>query len=625
MLKGLGAGRYVVRSWPVKLQHPVGGAKRGATARPVKTTVSFYVRPRRTTAGTVGYGTIQNPGVLAVGGTVSVAGGPSTSPTSVGLNRTERPQVGEIVSAPPTAELPHGLLARVTTVSGKPGAWAIGVAPAKITDVLPNAQFDIPLTMADGGSARRGLSCTTTVHNAISGVHLEGGWTTVSVLGAKIKVGVHLDLVFHDAPSFTLGEDLSCGADVKVPIQGDIAGIPVYGAIGGDFEADYSPGTSLTFGGSMDVRAGFTTVGVPPALVWLPTLQFSNEHFGAPSKGSVAKSGSASIGLGVELGIGTVDVNLHVQLDNKLTFTMGPTCDLTLRMGQFSGVAAFGPFSAATPSTPPLAQHRFWKGDCGWNAGQQTTGGGSPGSQSGSSGNGPSGSGGSGTSSIPPRSYDHVTPLAPASGPVGYDFSFGGPDCAGQADEKPKVQVDYSTGFGSTDSEATYSNTPGAALTGWDLFIDTDSGSAGSYSATVSCLLTNGAGTRTAWTESLPFTITGPARPAQLASQPHAGGSVDLISGASAGSDPCPHFDGLSEYAVDLITGFPDTQGQSGEQGKQILSPTGTTTVSKPLPAYVQTGAHGRAGVECEYYGAEYGSSYRVAFFNFEGTTYTVG
>jgi hypothetical protein len=65
------AGRYRITVRPVRFARSIGAVQSGAMADPLRATTSVRVRAGKANAVTVGYGTIVNPGLVRLSGTVS--------------------------------------------------------------------------------------------------------------------------------------------------------------------------------------------------------------------------------------------------------------------------------------------------------------------------------------------------------------------------------------------------------------------------------------------------------------------------------------------------------------------------------------------------------------------------
>ena len=222
--------------------------------------------------------------------------------------------------------------------------------------------------------------------------------------------------------------------------------------------------------------------------------------------------------------------------------------------------------------------------------------------------------------------YPHVTALAPAAGPAGYGFGITGPPCVPAAGETAEVRVSGDDGGGATHSQESVG--AGIPVREWFEYIHTERNDPGAHTATVACLLHGPGGTRTGWSEPVPFRVTAPARQVVLADPAvHAGGSLTLLSGATGGADPCPSVQGLTPARLDVETGVTDAEGGSLMTGHRISLPTASTTVSVPLPAWAPAGMEASAAATCTYRGpttAVWVPAEGVAFYTWAPAPYTV-
>jgi hypothetical protein len=194
--------------------------------------------------------------------------------------------------------------------------------------------------------------------------------------------------------------------------------------------------------------------------------------------------------------------------------------------------------------------------------------------------------------------YPTVTPLSSTSGPAGYEFFVGGPDCVGSPGERASVVAADADG---TPRGSAYGTPQSESVTHWRLGIELD-GRPRTGTTTVSCLITAADGSvRTVWSEPVTWTVTQAQRPTVVASASRSAGFVAFTSGADTGSDPCPVIPGLSVGVVEIFTGFADTEGTVGEDGLFYAMPAHAATLTKPLPAYVAPGDTASAQVWCDY------------------------
>ncbi len=150
----LPTGRYRIRVVPVKIRHARGGIKRGALAKPDRRVLRVRVRVGRSSKRKARYGTIVNPGVRTVTGKVAAILGDPLNPSGVVLKRYRRVRRGQVLTARPNSRLPHGLLARVTSVKRLHGGrQRVALRAESIYEVAPNMSFDVPLSRAQAAKA----------------------------------------------------------------------------------------------------------------------------------------------------------------------------------------------------------------------------------------------------------------------------------------------------------------------------------------------------------------------------------------------------------------------------------------------------------------------------------------
>ncbi len=371
-IHGLTPGLYRLRARKVKIRHRTGTIRRGAVAMPVKNSVRVRVKSRRTRAVTVRYGTIVNPGVRGVAGHITKVFGNPQSPSAVELDHGPQVHAGSILSAAPSGQLPQGLLAHVVAVHRTRGGSLVQLRPAGIYEVVPNMDFNVPVTLDSGAQSSAGLVCKTDSgpgirpYVRISNAWVSGGWTTTRVAFWDVKTGANADLHFRTAAGIEIKADagLSCSLPLpSVGFQGMAGPIPVYGAIRPGAKAEVSGGATMTAEGSTNVTLGAGISGVPPGAQ--PHFSFDSPDFKFNSQ--LFASASASLNLDAELGIGVASAaNLHVALGNSLAFTATPgNCSWDLNLGTFSAGGQLGPLSISTPNTPPLYHRNLWHHACG--------------------------------------------------------------------------------------------------------------------------------------------------------------------------------------------------------------------------------------------------------------------
>lgn len=370
-LNRIPVGRYKIKVLETTSPQAVSTIKAGARVLPVKQTLKVRVRPGKTSRVPIRYGTIVNPGLLPLSPDAikSIAGDP-LNPTSIQLSSGPLPQIGDVLSSPPSGQLPQGLLARVTAAIDDDGSAVVELNPASIYEVVPNMTLDHALqspsqemTPAAFGAK---VSCGDGIspYRRIDNLRILGGWNTVSVLGVDVKVGLRAELDFDVKAGVKFASTLgvNCKVAVSVPFQGMAGPVPVYGAIEGSLEAGIGARATVDAGGSVHVRTGVATVGAPPSLIAIPLVDYDSPKLTVT--GSLAVEATAGIGLAAEIGIGAAGAaNIHARVDNTLKFTgRSGSCSWDLELGKFSVGGKLAGWDISSPSTPPVYRKQLWKG-----------------------------------------------------------------------------------------------------------------------------------------------------------------------------------------------------------------------------------------------------------------------
>jgi hypothetical protein len=367
----LAPGNYRLKVFPVAISRHHGLIDAGARATPVQRRLHVKIAPGKGRTVTVRYGSIVNPGVRDVTDAVTQVLGSPTEPSAVVLKAGVHVQHGQILSSHPTAALPHGLLAKVLSVSGK-GREQVVIRGASIYEVAPSFSFDVPVTTTEGADASQLVKCSTSssepgaspfVH--LSNFHVSGGWQTTHLGFIDVKTGataeVHFDVSAGVSVKTSVG--LKCSLNLpSVGFQGMAGPIPVYGGVRPGAEVTVGGSASLTSEGTTTVTIGAKAGAVPPKAT--PILGFTTPKFKVSS--SVFADVTAGLSLGAEVGIGAENAaNLHVDLTNGVDFTAAPgECKWDLDLGSFSATGELGPLSISTPSTPSLHKN-LWHAPCG--------------------------------------------------------------------------------------------------------------------------------------------------------------------------------------------------------------------------------------------------------------------
>ena len=319
--------------------------------------------------------------------------------------------------------LPRGLLSNVVNVAYARGKTTASLRAASVYEVAPNFQFDVPLTsstqaFASDVTASCGPASGLTPYRHIKNVSFSGGWDTVSVLGHHIVDGVKAAVHFTaDAGlNVTAGAGLACSLSASFYASGMAGPIPVTAGIEGDLSGSAAVGGILNGGGSVRVKAGAHTVGVPPSLLWSPDVSFGDPKFTFNAK-SFAQA-TAGIGLTVKAGIGNGNLaSVTLNIGTSLNFSAQPgACEWNAKFGQFSAEGQLLKWHISTPKTPALFTHQLWHNSCGGRQNGGGTGGGGGGSESGASGPEGGEGEGSGPAGPPGQLGWTVEPLATATG-----------------------------------------------------------------------------------------------------------------------------------------------------------------------------------------------------------------
>jgi hypothetical protein len=371
-LKGLPAGLYRIRLQKVKIDKRHEEVERGAVASPVSPRIRVRVRPGRTATASARYGTIVDPDVHSATGDILRVVGDPTDPSAIVLRDAEEVDLDTILSAPPSADLPQGLLVQVTSVSEQQGdAVRARVDPVGIYDVAPNMSFDIPLSSAQAAQASAAFKCEGPDGSSINpfihfeDVHLTGGWTTTRVLWTNVTNGARVQLSFRVGTGLDVEAAAAFSCKVELPalsLSGMAGPIPVFGAIAPELKGEIAAQGKLHTEGSTGITLG-SSVSVPGGVS--PIFSFDDPRFDYSAEAFAGVK--AQLGLEAQLGIGDPDAaNLHLGMGNELAFSAGyGKCSWDLDLGSFSMGGQVGPFEIQGPESPPLYHRNLWERDCG--------------------------------------------------------------------------------------------------------------------------------------------------------------------------------------------------------------------------------------------------------------------
>lgn len=387
VLTRLRPGRYTLSLSKTRVRRASGAIRRGATATPQRRRVSIRIRPGRRTRSTVLYSSIVNSVSTVRPSTVRELIGPAGDPTAVVLSGRRGPRLGSFVSIASGGEVARGVLSKVTSVSRRSDTVLVGLRAISVFEVAPVFEFDERISGARGSTVRAracggvsGLEPYRTIKN----VRFAGGWNTQRVLRQDIKVGVRLqvDLDAEVGVTVTRGLGLDCSLKPSVSVSGMAGPIPVTAAIEGEVSASAAVGASLSAGGSVHISAKASTVGVPPLLVWVPSMSLDSPKF--TLSGSAFLEARASVGIAVKAGLGNDNVvSATLKFGSTVRFSARPGgCSWDADFGQFSAQGKIVGFTVETPKTPALFSKNLWSNPCGKTqtvSGEQPDFGGGPG------------------------------------------------------------------------------------------------------------------------------------------------------------------------------------------------------------------------------------------------------
>ncbi len=398
-LRRLRPGRYQLTVRPLVIKQAGHGVRSGATALPLKRSVSVVVKAGQTAQLVGAYGSIINPGVRRLPGGFLAVVGSAEDPTALLYGaHGSAPGVGTILTSGPTALLPVGLIAKVTKASRQHGRLTISVVSVPVTDAVPELAFvgSLQLKPAHGAAeeggeavpaetasvrahAASGCGISASSHLLQFGAHLDsvelreafvGAWPPQLklTLAVRTKETLGLGLISTGLDcSFTLAE---IGPfDAAVPV-GPLL-IPVYATLPLKVKLSL---TGSAQAGSINVAS--TTVAHVAAGFDEQAASLTEQGSHVWSTGpSVSGSAKLTATIGVRAGIGIAKAaNLHVEaaFGPEFDASTGHGCDLHLDLGSLSaGTEIFGR-SLDTPSFTPF-RIPLWSG-C-----KPTGGGGGPG------------------------------------------------------------------------------------------------------------------------------------------------------------------------------------------------------------------------------------------------------
>lgn len=523
-VRRLRPGRYTLTVRRLTFARSSGHVRAGAIAYPSQPRVSVRLRAGKTANLTGAYREIVNPGVVSERADVLTLRGAPSRPTSVVLAGHQILAAGTVLSLAPSASAPDGVLARVRASHFSRASTTVTLTPVPVVAVVPVAEFNVPLRALSGSRGRQirpellSGSCSPEdpVYRRIENIRFAGGWNTERIFGVNVKVGVHLQVDFDADTGVSDTEGLNIGGTCEIDLSASgMAGpIPVTAAIYGQASASVSAGVTLSADASVHVTAASSSYGIPPAMVLVPDLSFSNPSI--KFSASAGAQASASIGVGVKAGIGTDGVaSATVNFSNSIGFSAQPGgCSVDATFGAFSVEGELLGWDIETPKTPALFSKTLWHNPCDASGGS--------GSGDGSGGTG----GGSGGPTLPSVG---VTPLGPTSGPSGLGLNVSMPSC--------------SAGSVAVSFDGTYAYDIAPTSTTQMMILPMFLGT-GSHQVSLKCW--------GQWLSSgFPVHITSSAIPLELQATTVApGGSLVFKSGASQGPHPCPTLPGYPQMTM---------------------------------------------------------------------------
>jgi hypothetical protein len=376
-LRRLKPGTYRIAVRQVEMRRHHGTVKRGATALPRRKRLRVKVKPGKPRRVDVLYGTILNPGAQALRGRIlRVLGNPS-GPRGLVLRGRRPYRRGTLLSAAPSARLPEGLLARVTSVRQGSRQTIVRLRAASIYEVAPNLHATTQLEispLAGASAADCGIGgVSVTPHASIGNVWTDVSWTTTRVWGlGEVETGARLDLDF-DA---TAGAEVETHArlECSLPltgwaIRGSAKGgrgripIPITGSIGPHLNGWIGPGAKFKTEGKARIELG-ARANVLPLSVW-PEVGFGSPSFTFDTEVFAEMGFGVSFDAKLQVGVDDGN-NLKAKFGNSLDFSVRPgTCSLDLKLGTFSLSGKVGRWSLPSVNRPALRQENLGQTPCG--------------------------------------------------------------------------------------------------------------------------------------------------------------------------------------------------------------------------------------------------------------------
>jgi len=340
------------------------------------------------------YGSIINPGVRPLSGSGVSAVGPKDNPSTVVVAHNAGLHVGQIVTSGSTAELPSGLVSRITAIKSGRSKDTLFLKPVPVTDAVPviDTGAVTPTTDQAETSALLGLKVESDISRAcgLSAqdkltpiVRLDGMNVNADIRATPWGGGPKADLVVSSHWMFgfkleTTGA-VSCAKEVAAPeIPFDIpvgpVVVPAYVAMPVTADISLSGETTAQATYSWESQIGMRTHRAGPLLIPKPVFDVSHPSANLSISTTPKISVEGGVDLEVGLGIRSLKSDIFFKAGTSLEAALEPSnCHLDWKLGNFSAGGRAGPFSISTPDFTAVT-HRVWTG-CGSGPG---SGGGPP-------------------------------------------------------------------------------------------------------------------------------------------------------------------------------------------------------------------------------------------------------
>ena len=390
----LPAGHYTVIVERVSVGAAGRGIEAGAVAYPAKRKLGVTVKAGGTKTQ-IRYAGVVNPSARPLPDTVLGVVGDPEDPQAVLLpGGGAEPKVGTIFVGAPSAALPRGLVAKVTTVQRRQEHLIVGLESVSISEAVPAFEFVGSLDLAPAPSAEPSAESSALDKLLHPGARSAGPPKATASGSAcsppkLVKFGAHLDSLelrqaFVDAfpPQMRLTlavrttESLGVAAaavgincDWKLAELGPYQTVIPVGPIPVPVYATLPVNAGIHVNGRLDVG----TVNLASTTVATTNVGTEDNQAGLSEQGSNvwtsgfgAISGSAklSASVGVQAGIGVAkgaNVHLTAGFGPEFDWSTGHECELRLDLGSLSaGVSILGK-DFNTPSFTPL-HPKLWHG-----------------------------------------------------------------------------------------------------------------------------------------------------------------------------------------------------------------------------------------------------------------------